>query len=113
MTRGKAPYSCSVCGKMRDNDVNRWWCCRIGIYEAGPKTAFVCTPWHEGNAATEGTEHACGETCSLALFSRYLATGSLAAPVSIETAKGSDEYESSPVPEERAKEQVRPRTFPY
>lgn len=72
MTKGTAPYTCSVCPKTRDKDSNRWI-----LLNVAPTGLLCIKKWDDRDAAVDGTEHACGEECAHKLFSRFLATGTL------------------------------------
>jgi hypothetical protein len=68
-----ATYSCSNCKKLRVNDTNHWWA--LFVTAAG---GLVIAPWQAISSETrKELEHSCGESCTLAMTQRFLATRKL------------------------------------
>ena len=61
---------CDNCGKRRDNDTNHW----LQVWSSGHGVACIA-PFlsNRGDA-----DDACGQECTTAMLSRFLATGSFA-----------------------------------
>jgi hypothetical protein len=87
MTTHPATFSCDVCGKRRDNDVNKWIVIHLvddedfGIREplGGFGLGNAITVGHWTDKAAKATlafpAHACGQEHALILVSRWLAHG--------------------------------------
>jgi len=83
MSRVPQPYRCDQCGKLRENDVNRWWML-FARYPVSPESGdvhwFRMEPWTARRAKVHSAVHACGEDCALKLVQRWLQAFSFAPP---------------------------------
>ena len=67
-----ATFKCDNCGKMRSDDTNHW----RNLWE-GTNRVLVIAHWNPAVAEQNGTKHACGESCTVTMIQRHMATGKL------------------------------------
>lgn len=67
MSLQPASFTCDVCGKRRDNDVNHWWMLMTAVEGIAIR--------HWSKSADEYDAHACGQACAVVLLTRWMEAG--------------------------------------